>query len=245
MVVIIETQKKLETMYEQGDCSGIVEEISQLKEEKITVDIRRILAWAYFRLGRIEESWKLAKILSSEGDKKSRDIMSQIEAYVCHRDPVHGEELTVSMKNAMAIRARDADSDIPTSVVMDMTFEHMLDEDIAGINLANNTARLLLARAELSKPEGVREVQLAIVLWENCLFRYGENKNYHHRAAVCFWLTKAYEELGRIDLALFAAHRSIRLWEAQAAIDPENKSFKEKLENAYKRLEELVLMRVL
>lgn len=107
--------------------------------------------------------------------------------------------------------------------------------EIGAVNLLNNTARLLLA-----KPRNPQDSLLALGFFHSALCKYGAYRNYHHRAGVYYWISAIYEKLDDRKSAFFAANESLRLWEKQAELAPDNKSFKDKLEGAKKRLESLI-----
>jgi tetratricopeptide (TPR) repeat protein len=226
-------------MRRQGNNSGVVKKVNSLEENGviITPDMKRELAWAYYHLGRFDECKEIAFTLEKEGDNKALDILAHLNAYVYEEDP--GIALTADQENAIAIWARNEKSKIWTSMVVDIAIRHMRKKERVSTHIVNNVARVLLSRANVKNEHGRRDVNLAISFWNFCLLKYGEDENYNHRAALCFWLSKAHELLEQIDLAIEVAERSIELWEIQVKIDPDNKAFANNLANAYKRLEEL------
>jgi hypothetical protein len=138
-----------------------------------------------------------------------------------------------SVCNAYSIRARDADSNIPVEKIVSIAIGHVTNDEIASVHLLNNTARLLLAKG--SKKE---DLIMAIGFWQIVLMKYG-NANYHHKAAVHFWLSKAYERLDQKPLALKSAKKSLALWVKQISLDPNNPNFNKSLIGAEDRIKEL------
>lgn len=140
---------------------------------------------------------------------------------------------SLNVYNALAIRARDVDSDIQSKTITLVAFKCLSDESIRAINLLNNTARILL-----EKGDDGEDVVTAIGLWQIALAKYGD-KNYHHRAAIHFWLSKAYEKIGIKEAAKLAARESAALWVKQISLDPSNRRFEERFDGALKGIQEL------
>jgi len=230
--------KLLKQLYEKGQNERIIETISSMSPAERTPEVEVIGAWAHFRRGEYAKSSEIATRLSDKGDKQALELLAQLVAYV-GKDDYFLAELrrqipgNPSICNALAIRARDADSDIPIGVIVDAALRLINDDSVGGTNLLNNAARMLLA-----KGDGGKDVVTAIGFWQIAIIRYGD-KNHHHRAAVFFWLSKAYEALGAKNIAIKMAEESIALWQKQFELDPENKQFKERLEGAKQRLKDL------
>jgi len=228
--------KKLQEMYEDGRNKDILKEIdlAYSEIEKAPFEIQIIGAWALFRLGKYEQAKKI--VLNQEGEEKALELLAQLTAYLEKDDELLREihqklSGNPSVCNALTIRARRPDSSIPVGLVIEAAenFIKGNNPEIAATNQINNTARLLLAKGDELK---------AIYFWHIALERYGE-KHYHHRAAVWFWISVAYEKLSYYELAMGAAHNSLELWQKQVDMDPQNIPFKERLMGAEERFNQL------
>jgi len=228
--------EKLQGLYLEGRVSEIKEIVLSLSEDEKSPEIEMILAWAYFHLGD-DESLEIAKRLYQQGNEDAFEFMVQYAAYKSKDDKLIKEiqekdPNDPSVFNALSIRARDVDSNIPIELVDAAALYFVNDERIGAVNLLNNAGRLHFAKG------GKKGIVTAIGYWHVAIVKYGD-KNYHHRAAVYFWLSKAYEALDAKDIALKMANESIALWRLQVALDPENAQYREKLEGARKRIQEL------
>jgi tetratricopeptide (TPR) repeat protein len=232
---------RLNKLYEEGKCSEALEEISRVypSANVMPAEIMAIKGWCHFRLQQYHEATEAALMADEKGSPKGSELLAQLAAYVSKDDKAieairQKMPGNLSVCNAFAIRARDKDSRIPKEMIVEAAIKAMSGEEIAATNLINNTARLLLA-----KGDGFGDTVTAIIFWRIALQRYGD-KNYHHRAAVHFWMSKAYESLGNKALAIQSALSSLQLWEEQVNLDPANPKFKESLEGARRRVEELL-----
>ncbi|MFA5730055.1 MAG: hypothetical protein WC938_02445 [Candidatus Paceibacterota bacterium] len=234
--------KKINDLYKEGRFEEAMNAISSkypLIDEK-PVDVLEVEAWCLFRFEKYELAAKAALILAEKGSQKGYELLAQIAGYVNKDDELLEKisqklPVNVSVCNAYAIRARDPDSHIEARKVLLSAILFMNDEEIAAAHLLNNTARLLMAKGY----EGTNmDIVTAIGFWQIALQKYGDT-NYHHRAAVHFWLSKAYEKLGDKQLAIKSAQKSLTLWVKQISLDPNNPKFNENLTGAEKRLEEL------
>jgi tetratricopeptide (TPR) repeat protein len=230
----------IQELYEDGRFSEALKKIASDYPPSclMPIDVVVIKAWCHYRLGDYAEATKTALAAYENGSIKGEELLAQLAAYVSKDDElimnIHQKlPNNPSVCNALAIRARDADSNIPLELILRATLRMARDNRIGAVHLANNTARALLAKGKY-----LCDVFIAIGLWETCRLRYGD-KNYHHRAAVHFWLSHAYERAGEHPLAVDNAEDSVTLWEQQVVLDPENIKFKEGLEGARKRLDEL------
>lgn len=234
--------ENIRDLYERGQIEKVMNAISSKYSliDEMPVDVLEIEACCLFRFKKYELAAKAALLLSEKGSQKGLELLAQIAGYVTKDDELLDKifqklPVDVSVCNAYAIRARDPDSRIRVRKVIASAFSYMIDEEIAVAHLLNNTARLLMAKGY----EGTNlDIVTAIGFWQIALSKYGD-KNYHHRAAVYFWLTKAYERLGMLNEAEENAKKSLDLWEKQVALDQNNPKFQENLEGAKRRLEEL------
>lgn len=223
--------EELKDLYERGENAKIVEIVTSMLKE-VEPDDEIILAWAYFNLGEYKKALDIAMRL------EAFELVIQLVAYVSKGDKLI-EEIrqkfpnNLNVCNALAIRARDADSDIQSETIILAALKCLSDDSIGAINLLNNTARLLLEKGDSSK-----DVVIAIGFWQIALVKYGD-KNYHHRAAIHFWLSKAYERIGVKGAAKLAARESAVLWKKQLSLDSSNKRFEERFDGALKRIQEL------
>ncbi|MFZ3074212.1 MAG: hypothetical protein WA093_03745 [Minisyncoccales bacterium] len=144
-----------------------------------------------------------------------------------------------SVCNAWAIRARDSDSDIEVGKIVRAALRLFNAPEIGAVNLLNNTARLLIAKPRMSVTKmGAEDLVLALGFFHAALDKYG-SANFHHRAGVWYWISVIYEELNDRQAASNAAFESLKLWQEQVRLAPDNKSFKDKLEGAQNRFEQI------
>lgn len=229
--------EKLQSLYKEGKCSEALEEIASKYPslDTMPVEIKEIKAWCHFRK---EEYIQASEAALSAGSTNADELLAQLAAYVSKDDAmimsIHRKlPNNPGVCNALAIRARDKDSDLPMELIVKTALKMVSDDRIAAVNLVNNTARLLIA-----KGNGISDTVMAIGFWQIAILKYGD-VNYHHRAAVYFHLSKAYESLKVKNLAIKSAEKSLALWQKQASLDPGNPKFLRDCEGAKKRLEEL------
>lgn len=234
--------EEISNLYKEGKIEEAMNAISSKYPliDEMPRDVLEVEAWCLFRFEKYELATKAALMLTEKGSQKGHELLAQIVGYV-NKDDALLEQIfqklpvNVSVCNAYAIRARDSDSHIKVRKVLLAAISYMNDEEIAAAHLLNNTARLLMAKGY----EGTNmDIVTAIGFWQIALQKYGDT-NYHHRAAVHFWLSKAYENLDNKQLAIKSAQKSLTLWVKQISLDPNNPKFNENLIGAEKRLEEL------
>ena len=226
--------KQLRALYEQGNNTRIVRIISRVPEEERTTEELYILAWAYFRLGKYIKCYNTASILKEKGDGRADGIMAQVRAKIGEDERelllLHEEYPDDrSILNAVIICARNDSTNIPIEFVNNALVIVEGETGIVSNHVRNNAARVFL------KVGTKEEIRRAIDLWMFVGTAYGE-KNYHHRAAVFFWLSKAYEKLGVFDSAEAMAEISLDLWKKQFKEDSENLQWQKNLQNAEERL---------
>jgi len=228
--------RSIQSLYEEGRFLEAMEKISgRYPDGDEPADIRMVKAWCHYRRKEYEEAKKQAL---QAGGIEAEELLAQLAAYVEKNDKIlvsihHRHPDNPSVCNAMAIRAKDNDSDISITLIVAAVAQMMNKEGIAAIHFINNAARTLLA-----KGKGNTDIIIAIGLWQTALLKYGY-ENYHHRAAVCFWISSAYEKLGDIPLAMKFAMESLVLWEEQLNREPDNPSFIERRSGANDRIETL------
>jgi len=234
------TIEQLQELYKEGKTAEVLYRIllNFPLGRSLPVEIEELKGWCHFRREEYKEATETAVSATRKGSVKASELLIQLAAYVNKDDRMmevihQGLPNNSSVCNAFAIRARDPDSKIPVKLIMDAAMRSINKDDLGAINLLNNTARLLLEKGNRSS-----DTMMAIGLWETALIKYGE-KNYHHRAAVMFWLSNAYESLEDRPLAIKMAQESVKLWEYQASLDPDNSKFKKNLDGAKNRLENL------
>ncbi|MFA6252553.1 MAG: hypothetical protein WCX74_04090 [Candidatus Paceibacterota bacterium] len=194
-----------------------------------------VRAWCLYRRKEYEEAKKQAL---QAGGIEAYELLAQIAAYV-DKDDVTLTKLhqkypdNASVCNGLAIRSRDPDSELSVRLITEAVMRMMNRRDIAAIHFINNAARTLLA-----KGNGSTDVIMAIGLWQTALLKYGF-ENFHHRAAVCFWVSNAYEKLGEMALAMKFAMESLVLWDEQLNREPDNSGFVKSRSGASDRVESL------
>lgn len=237
------TVETIHKLYKEGKFEKALKTILSAYQSinEMPDEILEIETWCHFQLKEYEKATELALVLSDRGNSSGFEIQAQIAAYVTKDDKLL-EKLywqkpkNPGIANAVAIRARDEDSTISTTVVVCAAMGMINDDRIASIHVINNTARLIFEKSYFKSHDNII---MAIGFWQIALEKYGDG-NYHHRAAVHFWMSKAYERLGEKSLAIKNAQKSLTLWVKQISLDPNNPKFNENLMGAEKRLEELM-----
>ncbi|MDD5639697.1 MAG: hypothetical protein PHR47_02770 [Candidatus Pacebacteria bacterium] len=228
--------RSIQLLYEEGRFFEAMEKISgRYPDRDEPADIRMVKSWCLYRRKEYEEAKKQAL---QAGGIEAEELLAQLAAYVDKDDAtlteIHQNHPdNPSVCNGLAIRARDSDSNISTKLLIEAVARMMNKKGIAAIHFINNAARTLLA-----KGNGSTDIIIAIGLWQTALLKYGY-ENYHHRAAVCFWISSAYEQLGEMALAMKFAMESLALWEEQLNREPDNPSFIERRSGANDRVETL------
>ncbi len=233
---------ELQKMYDEGKTAEALYKILLQCPRGLGIDMpikmAEIKAMCHFSRGEYGEATETALSALHCGSTKAAELLIQLAAYVDKDDKAMkairlGLPKSPSVCNAFAIRARDTDSNISKELIVNATLKMFNDDSIGATHLINNTARLLLKKGNTPS-----EIVMAIGFWHIAISRYGD-LNYHHRAAVYFWLSKAYEKLGDKTIAIKSAKKSLMLWVKQISLDPTNQKFNEKIIGAEKRLEEL------
>jgi hypothetical protein len=204
-------------------------------------EILAIAGWCLYRCKEYKKADGAGVILCERGAPAGFEIRAQIAAYVTKDDELlqklyWEKPNNPSIANAIVIRSRDDDSNIATNVVTCIAHKFMSDNQIASVHIINNAARTVYKRS-ISK--SLDDAILAIGLWEIALKKYGR-KNYHHKAAVHYWLSQAYESLGEKKLSFKSAQRCADLWKEAIRRDPKNPKFQENFIGAKERLKKLL-----
>ncbi len=232
----------IKRLYEEGRFGEASKLISKTYESlgEMPDEILKIWAWCHYRIKDYGGAKNAALILIERNHISGYEIQAQIAAYV-DKDDVLLQKLywkntrNPGIANAVTIRARDNDSTIPTEVVICTATGLFEDDQIASAHVINNTARLIFERSSCHSSD---HVVMALGFWGIALKKYGKG-NFHHRAAVYFWISKAYQRLKMKKPAIENARKSVALWIKQVSLDPDNAQFKEKLAGAESWLEEL------
>ncbi|MDD4662052.1 MAG: hypothetical protein PHG24_02100 [Candidatus Pacebacteria bacterium] len=224
---LAETKKHLDKLYSQGSMQGVIKEVESLEEKSPQIRLR--YSQALYHLGKYKEAVKEAFDLAIEGNEEGFAFLIQINPKKAEDLPIELGENHLAVLNSIAIRAikeKEISSETLKTYIEKVKFR----KEITAINILNNVAKALFTRKE-----SLIDIYIAIGSWNACSFLYKEDSNFHHRASIHFWLSLAYEELGMMDAALKEAEISYSLWLIQTSIDPGNKNFKEKEENARNR----------
>lgn len=230
--------EEINQLYKSGKYGEVIKQIREKYPELIYAppEILEILAWCYYRNNQYQEVRSIIKIAKSLEYSNLEAIELQLRAYV---DGDIKAALSILEKdtsdpricNAFIIAARNQKSpETYVDFAKELVKKHELSSEIAAIHMQNNFGRLLLAIGQAIKANG--QFMIAYV-------RYGEEGNFHHRAAILYWQAKGSEELGDIDTALSVINRSCHLWRQALDLDPENRQFAENLANAKAYTEEL------
>lgn len=136
--------------------------------------------------------------------------------------------------DACVIRAQDKNSTLSFKIILSIVQGQIPNNEIVGTDIIKNAARVFLEKGS------EKGVITALGLYMIALEKYEKEPNtLHHRAAIWFWVSKAYERLGNMELSRAAAKKSLRLWRKQVRMDPDNPEFEDRLKGAQKRLEEI------
>jgi len=238
--MIGEVERHIENIYAKGQFCEVLKGIRDAWPiiETAPKRIRIIKAWCLYRVKKYEQAMNIANEL---GDSviEAVELKATIYAYA-DKNYKKLEELhhrfpgNIAICNAVAISGRDKDCPFSIQYIKSITEKIEDDGSIAVGHVWNNIGRALDAKGNNSN-----DLADAILFSHKAMERYGKD-NYHHRAALSFWISKYFEGIGNMYLAIGAAKRSLKLWIKAMSLDPENSSFKKSFEGAQKRLEELL-----
>ncbi len=229
--------KKIRSLYDQGKFDECLERI----KSPTSGDEYALGGWCHYRKG----NYKTAREwFVKAGDVQfAREGLAYLAAYI-DKDDETLERLAaelgdcVNVQNALAIRARDPEHNISPNWRSEMEGRAnsvlSKNQGTSEANLCHNLGRLFLEKAT-----GEEDLLTALDYFALAESFYGEDENWHHRAALNFWISKAYEKLKNKESAIKAARKSILLWARQITLDPKTASHVTKFNNAVNRLVEL------
>lgn len=209
--------------------------------------LNAIYAWCHYRKNEYPASFERIKL--ANGHPRALECEMYILSYAKgYEDDVRLVAISkilgpdnMNCANALVIRAKNPNSQISPSEVFAVAnyfsiIKPPLHQKVATANLFHNVARYFLA-----KPGDANGLKLALGFIDVAVAHYGEVENWHHRAAANFWKSQILEVMGLIPDAFKAAFTSMMFWTAQCGLEKDTSPFKERLENAVKRMNELTL----
>lgn len=233
-------EEHIENLYQKGQFCEALKGIRDAwsDSEKAPERMKVVKAWCYYRVKKYDQAMDIANKL---GDNvvEAVELKATIYAYVNKDYEKLGKIYdrfpgNIAICNAFAIIGREKDCPFSLQYIKSVADRVKDDGTIAMGHLWNNIHRALLARGNKGT-----DLTDAILFSSKAMKRYGKG-NYHHRAALFFWRSQAFEETGNIHLAIDAAKRSLKLWTKATNLDPKNIAFKKSCEGAQKRLNELL-----
>lgn len=234
--------KQIQKLYDQGKTAEALELIAQSmppEGDPQRGDYLALKGWCCYRRKEYAEAQEAAMAAGSV--RSARELLAYLAAYAPGyvddgKLQQMADELgdSVAVVNALVIRARAPESTLFTpEEVLRRVLQHRGDEVVVA-NLYNNAARFFQEKAR-----GDTDLITALGLFDCALVKYGHAVNFHHRAALQYWRSYVLEKLFGNKAAIVAATRALELWVQQLALDPDNKSFQEKQEQARRRLADL------
>jgi tetratricopeptide (TPR) repeat protein len=229
------TVQDIRELYDKGQCEEALRAITTALSTQPSEETRRALvaltAWCHYRLRRYDEAMRAAQ--SAPDEEWAKECLAQTYAY----GPGHENDPelfrlavefpeNVGIQNAFVIRARHAKSTITHEEVLQVVGRVQGASEKMG-HVRHNAARFFLDKART-----VADYALALQFINGALEWYGESTAHHHRAAAWFWKSQILSKLGKTDDAVKAAEESLRHWDAQIALAPENADFRAKRESA-------------
>lgn len=236
--------QELRSWYDQGKTEEVLEKIAAMSPKPSGpeyADLVTLKGWCHYRRKEYVKAHDAA--LAAGSHRWARELLAYVYAYA--PGYVNDEELrriaaeighdAVNIANAFVIRARAPDCvDLTHEEVAQYTDRFQGGTDVSTANLFHNAGRFFLDKARQESDLGQ-----AITYLDRALALYGQEANWHHRAAAQYWKSVAVERQDGKDAAVPVAVESLRLWEKQVSLDPTNASFKEKCSAANKRLAQL------
>lgn len=237
------TVAEIQELYDKGDIQGAMSAVwAEVYEERPSYDPERgglmvIRAWCHWRRQEWEDARQWLSIAEEAGgaEQRTKALRAYFAAYRDKDDAMLqfiAQELPddVDVQNALVIRARDADSTLSHAQVGAALEHFSMQESTSVANLNHNAARFFLA-----KNRDVGDLNVAVTMIDRALRLYGQDRNWHHRAAATHWQSVAFERLGKKVEDAGARTQARQLWEKAVELDPNNKGFQQNLENARKR----------
>lgn len=217
----------------------LTDQLDQQQEE-----FHAILAWCAYRRGQF--ALALARIGLAGENQRAKECNVYVLAYA--KEQANDARLmklvaelgdNINASNALVIRARMPDSIVGHEYVWAMAEKwaeagDVANHDVSLANLLHNCSRFFLDKARSR-----RDLKFALGLIKVALAHYGDVANWHHRAAAMFWASHILERLTAIPDAFRAATASLHLWSCQLQLEKDTAPFKDKLENAQRRVVEL------
>ncbi len=204
------------------------------------------MGWCYYRLGKYDQADQMGQMAVDYGDVNGFKIIAQKAAYIDHDEKQVLEILEIDslandlgVVNALVVVARYPGSTVTIPQVIEIVSRITGSKEIAAANILNNAGRLVQEKATCAEDFIKAFGLMSLALGKYETKKNGKMVNLHHRAALLFWISKIWENLGSLDQAFIVSKKSLSLWYKQVKLDPENQEFKVKLENAKKRVEEL------
>lgn len=198
-------------------------------------------AWCRYRQEKYDEA--LDDIEQAGDEPSALRCRVYIRAYSPnHRNDGEMEEIVTQLGrdidafNALVIRARDPDCNVSHAYVWSLA-EIFLEEadttarDVKVANLLHNVGHFYIDKAR-----NRRDFMIAIGTLTAALAHYGEVSHWHHRAAACFWMSRALDQIAAPGAALQFAMASAQLWLNQLELDPGSARNKQRAEDAAARV---------
>jgi len=230
--------KKATELYDAGKYGQVIEYVIEKCPDlsKASSGVLEKMAWSYYRRDKFGLARNIATMGVKLGYKDLESIIVQIDVYFGKdikvvQDVLSENENDPKICNAFIVAARgqkNPEQYISQALRYVQKFKN--SDNISAIHMQNNMGCLYMATGDY---------EAALDCWRRAYERYGEG-NFHHRAALQYWVHKAYLELITKDAALNAAKLSLDLWIEAVEADPENKTFQENLENAKKVYQDLL-----
>lgn len=235
-----ELLKKVTQLYEDGKYAQVIMAVMNNFLEDLSIappEILEKLSWSYYKYNNFGAALEIIMIAENQGHANLNPIRMQVEARVNKNINSALEVLDDGGRddpkicNLFIIAARNqVHPDIYIEQALGYICGHKESKDISAVHMMNNMGRLYLT---------VGDPEAALDCWKRAYPRYGE-ENFHHRAALMFWMAKAYQEIGEITEATRAIEQCQELWRKAINADPSNNSFLDKLSNANKTYQELI-----
>ena len=239
----------LKELYDQGDFQGaFIGSDRMIKEhkskpfldEKQYNDLLAIRAWSQYRHQQYAGSMQDGKELEERGDKRGIEIQAhsalQLKDYAAMRRTWNYVGDNSAIRNSlMAWFGLDStpEEEAPFDEGVRLAYSFRGDS-IADINGRNNGGKFFLRKGKTR----IDKFKTLGLFFEAELL-YGTESNWHHRAALAYWISKTFEDLGERGLAKDYAQAAVDLWDIAISKDPTNKEMPQKRANAQSRLKEL------
>lgn len=225
--------KKVTELYDAGKFGEVIELVREAYPDLTKASSGNLekLAWSHYRRNEFGLARSVAMTGISIGYEDLESVKVQIDTnYVDKKtnikvvmDILSEDKSDPKICNVFIVAARNEEN--PKQYIaqaLEYVQKFKNSDSIAAINMQHNMGRLYLA---------IGDYEAAIDYLNRAYERYG-SRNFHHRAALQYWVYDAYMKLGDKDSATLAAERSYVLWQEAVEADPSNEVFKEKMANA-------------